>query len=475
MVVRLEDALHGATKAYVEAPAGFGKTHLILNTISEHPESKQLVLTHAIAGVAALRSRLEQSKIDSGGVSINTIAGWTQRYVRSYPELAGVKLADLDAMNVGAYWSTINIAFTKLLDNSNVLDIIRANYDGVYVDEYQDCSIAQHATILKLADSLPVRILGDPLQGIFDFNNDMVPWGDVEASFAHIATLDTPHRWINASNEAYGAWLLDVRSRLLAGENIDLNSAPPCVEVVMLSGDDVEDKKQYLKEARKSLPMDRHRMIIGDKQNAISKNLIKSLSHPRYILIESLDSKDVAEIKSYAEAMDRLGKDVDLTFYDVLRKCFTGLSPLSGPVTKIKVDPNYRPQKPIFQAFASLHKQFEPELAQRILKAVEKATGVSCHRRQLISILDIALSGLIAGDYADFATAADSAVESIRQRGRRLPRYSVGSTLLVKGLQVDEVLLMNANQLSTRDLYVALTRPTRKIVIFTNNLVLSPR
>ena len=45
-----------------------------------------------------------------------------------------------------------------------------------YVDEYQDCSNIQHVLISSLADILPCRILGDPLQAIFDFADHPVDW-----------------------------------------------------------------------------------------------------------------------------------------------------------------------------------------------------------------------------------------------------------------------------------------------------------
>jgi superfamily I DNA/RNA helicase len=45
------------------------------------------------------------------------------------------------------------------------------------VDEYQDCTITQHALIRVLGTLLPVRVLGDPLQAIYDFGESAtVDW-----------------------------------------------------------------------------------------------------------------------------------------------------------------------------------------------------------------------------------------------------------------------------------------------------------
>jgi superfamily I DNA/RNA helicase len=58
-----------------------------------------------------------------------------------------------------------------------VQQVIGSSYAGLFVDEYQDCTRAQHAIVLMLAELLPCRILGDPLQGIFGFNEDpLVDW-----------------------------------------------------------------------------------------------------------------------------------------------------------------------------------------------------------------------------------------------------------------------------------------------------------
>lgn len=45
--------------------------------------------------------------------------------------------------------------------------MLKATYAGVVVDEYQDCIQAQHEIILAMSRHLPIRVLGDPMQGIF--------------------------------------------------------------------------------------------------------------------------------------------------------------------------------------------------------------------------------------------------------------------------------------------------------------------
>ena len=80
---------------------------------------------------------------------------------------------------------------------------------------------------MVLAELLPCRILGDPLQGIFDFGaNEPVDWQrDIDSFFEPLPGLETPWRW-DGHNPSLGEWLLGVREKLVAGEEIDLRGAP---------------------------------------------------------------------------------------------------------------------------------------------------------------------------------------------------------------------------------------------------------
>ena len=97
----------------------------------------------------------------------------------------------------------------------------------MYVDEYQDCSIPQHNLILKLAEVLPCRILGDPLQGIFDFRkNECVDWErHVSPNFDALPEMDTYWRWEKA-NPRLGTWLKWFRKKIISGGSIDLCKGP---------------------------------------------------------------------------------------------------------------------------------------------------------------------------------------------------------------------------------------------------------
>ncbi len=64
-----------------------------------------------------------------------------------------------------------------------------------------------------------------------------------------------------------------------------------------------------------------------------------------------------------------------------------------------------------------------------------------------------------------FAEAAVSMREEYRLNGRALPRRAVGSTLLLKGLEADVAVILQADELDARNFYVAMTTVSRPLVI----------
>ena len=72
------------------APAGCGKTELIVRAIASTPGERDLVLTHTHAGLRAVKDRLRRFQIDCRRAPIETIAGWCLRLAASYPSMSGV-------------------------------------------------------------------------------------------------------------------------------------------------------------------------------------------------------------------------------------------------------------------------------------------------------------------------------------------------------------------------------------------------
>lgn len=62
----------------------------------------------------------------------------------------------------------------------------------------------------------------------------------------------------------------------------------------------------------------------------------------------------------------------------------------------------------------------------------------------------------------------------IRHTGRLIGKRSIGSTLLVKGLQFDHAVIIHADNMSRKDWYVALTRAITSVTILSPSECFSP-
>lgn len=227
--------LLSASRAFVIAPAGCGKTELIAQSVHHDAGHRSLVLTHTYAGVDSLRKRLKAIGAKASNYEVYTIAGWSLYLAVSFPSTSGITTE----RPLNDQWNDVYRAASRILLIRAIKTVIRGSFDSVYVDEYQDCSPLQHDIVLKLAEILPTRILGDPLQGIFDFGgSEIVDWQvHVRPHFDELPSLSEPHRWVD-KNPTLGSWLLRMRESLESEQPVDLRAAPNgCIRFVQLPTD----------------------------------------------------------------------------------------------------------------------------------------------------------------------------------------------------------------------------------------------
>lgn len=109
-----------------------------------------------------------------------------------------------------------------------------------------------------------------------------------------------------------------------------------------------------------------------------------------------------------------------------------------------------------------------------VLGALGEQAGVRSHRPGILRGCIRALQMAEGQDGTTFHAAAVSVREQSRALGRPLSRGSVGSTLLLKGLEADVSVILHADDLSRRNLYVVMTRGSRRLVICSDQGVLRP-
>ena len=459
----------GIERGLIVAPAGCGKTHLITEALrSNKAEKPILVLTHTNAGVAALRGRLSRLQIQRRSYHLVTIDGWALRLASAFPLRSGysggTNPRQLD-------YPMIRKAALRLLDKDHITDILKASYSRILVDEYQDCSLHQHKIIFCASRHLPTCVLGDPMQAIFGFRDDkLANWDDeICKDFPLVNNLDIPWRWRNAGSEELGAWLLEKREALLAGQAIDINKSPKSVKWIKLNGDR-EDHKKLMSAVRYGYKQGETLLVVGSSFSAKSRhNIAKNI--PGIITVESVDLEDLA---NYARKIDLKNSSVvceTLEFAQSLmtkvevKKILARLKSLeAGTANKSATDAEAAAlslkENPSFQGVAAL------------LQECSRQSGSRTYRSEVLRSAMDALSICRANSSVNFEEAIARVREENRALGRKLPRKAIGSTLLLKGLEADHVIVLNADQLNIQNLYVAMTRGAKFVTLCSTTNIL---
>jgi superfamily I DNA/RNA helicase len=461
-------------RGLVVAPAGCGKTHLIVETLKRHSCGKPtLVLTHTNAGVAALRGRLDRGGVLPSAYRLATIDGWAIRIISTFPKQAGLDPNLLNLANPRADYPSIRDAALSLLKAGHINDVLAASYAHLLVDEYQDCSRRQHAMVHYAAQTLPTCVLGDPLQAIFNFGSDgLAKWDeDVCKCFSVAGQLITPWRWILSGAEPLGRWLLDVREELLAKRPIDLREAPDGVKWIELDG--TSDHEKLLKAARIRAPNDKDRvLIIGDSMSAESRHKIAS-STAGAIAVEAVDLRDLVSfgrnlVLTASDALQRIADFAQSVMSnvgaaDLLRRVESlRKGTARGAITNVERI-----------AVAFVHQPSHKRILDLLVEIGNKA-GVRTFRPAVVRACIRALRICDENPGMSFLDAVMRVREQNRLQGRALPKRAVGSTLLLKGLEAEVAIILNAGDLDRRNLYVAMTRGSKMLCLCAPSMILKP-
>jgi DNA helicase-2/ATP-dependent DNA helicase PcrA len=464
---------------YVVAPAGFGKTHLIAEATARSA-GRQLILTHTYAGVNALRRKMRILGISDRLYRIDTIASWALRLSLSYSGTSGWT-EERPADN--ARWNALYDSCALLLDHAFIRRILRASYDGLYVDEYQDCSIGQHGLVLKLARDLPCRVLGDPLQGIFDFaGQNPVNWArDVEGVFEHLGALNVPHRWIQAGAGDLGVWLHNVRTRLEQDQPIDLNADRPATVTFNQANAEPQALIQKQGNACRYFQCERGHTVIAihkgsQEYKAKCHRLSRNLGG-RYSSIEEVEGKDLF---SFIRKLERARTDASRLREVVAfaKQCMTAVEQNlpAGTVRGEHVNIRARTRNPEAARKANDYLAVPGSAAiANFLVALKETAGINIVRADLFYRALGVLGKHMLHPELSLAEATEKYHGEFRHKGRPVGRRRlIGTTLLVKGLEFDHAIVLDATSLSKKELYVALTRGARSLTIISTTTKLNP-
>ncbi|RDJ98523.1 UvrD-helicase domain-containing protein [Paraburkholderia lacunae] len=442
----------------IEAPAGTGKTEQIALVAGNGP-GRWLILTHTVAGVDAIRRRLVKHKIHPDKAQVETLSAWAHRWARAFPRGSGLA-ADWSASS--REWDVVMVAATALIDSCAVQSILSASYNGVLVDEYQDCTVAHHGLVRALSRHLPCYVFGDPLQAIFGFRPGMLAnWHtDTLTAFPQAGVLNTPQRWIRAGNSALGAWLIGQRANFQTGI-FDFRGAPSCLEWQPRAP---KLAAQQLAGSCSIRPPDGEALaIIHSSVDEVRRaDLAKAIGATT---IEPIGGK--TERSFYESLRTQSGIDRVKAVLDLVGTAYVGVESSSKRkrVESLLANPTRIKNPPTAAELALTGVAANGSLASVLdaIRCIENETGVTTVRPELVYCIKSALQLCAENPSLQLDDAAFQVANARREKGRNIRNRSVGSTLLVKGLEFDHVVITPDACENRHHWYVALTRGTKSV------------
>lgn len=500
-------------KSLLIAPAGYGKTYSIVQCV-KYASGKSLILTHTHAGISAIKNKLNEQDIPKQSYQIETITSYAQKYVKAY--YTG-NIPDTNSSD--EYWAFILKEAEKIFLNQHIKDVLSASYDRLFVDEYQDCTMSQHKMVLALAETLNTHILGDPLQGIIDFdkNEILVDFNKDLEDFEKVDGLSTPYRWKQkGSNEKLGDFLVETREFLRQNleENkqnrLDLSvNKQRAFKLIKTDGDatkynefknlsDNKDKETGLfrtyKEAVRAILENKYNkselesllIIMPDVYHPKKRNIelraeLKTrLGFPKLFLVESIDDKSFYELALTADKIieDKLTENLSLLKEQLLNQLF------SSSEINNWINEKYKIRNKTKEEDLSNHDELERRVnvfkvepntnnLNKVLCFFKEELALNCNRPSIYYSLRDALISTEDGN-----SVYDTMVSHrnrIRRVGRKIDGKCIGTTALTKGLEFDTVVILDAHNFKCpKNLYVAMTRASKNLIIFSKTPILEP-
>ncbi len=427
---------------------------------------RALVLTHTNTGVAALRRRLLKLGVAPTSADIQTIAAWSLRWCLRYPILGNVAI-DVDGFPTA--YNTHYEGARRILLSRALGTVLRATWDLVLVDEYQDCTEPQHEIVVAISRSLPVAVVGDPLQSIYNFASDpVVDWEQrVFKTFGAVALEWEPHRWA-AANKQLGADLVEVRRLLELGRAIDLRDYSTIRWTKGTNQNRIAAAKRTANRTGTSLVITKFR----PQSVKLAKNCSGLLEALEDVAGEALIGLAVALDGCEAEQRRSLLCSFAGKCISKLPNQFKGRMKAieDGEIPKYQIDSKLGP----VTAAAVAAGNGEPGELGVLCDRIGQLADIVVARREIWTDLRRTIF-LCSSDPALTYQEAAKFVRSRRWSDHR--QVSAGfsaTTLLVKGLEYDHVFVADADDLSTEELYVAMTRACESLEVSSLTPIISP-
>ena len=430
---------------------------------------RKLVLTHTNAGVDALQQRMSRKNISKEKYYLTTISSFCMKWCDAYPNTAGVD--SVVKMTDNKFYPMVHAGAVRIFQNEWARKVIETTYSCVIVDEYQDCVLLQHQIFVELNKTLPVYVLGDPLQAIFGFKEKLVSWKSICFDVTPIETF--PWRW-EKTNPALGKYLNDVRTKLLPGLNgqrVKLSTAPNQESVHRISTSALHDGSIF----RIANQYETVLYIAKWEPDTIafSKGTGGLFQHD-----ETQNLKILYETSQLLDTDDGYARAN--TIFDFISECASGvateLKSYEGHIKEGDFDFSRIKKHPEFgKRMARLYNYHSHNDMIAVLDWIKNEPAFRIYRRELFTEMQRSIRRA-----RDLNIPIVQAAQEIRMIPGNQSKYAgfkklASRTLLSKGLEFDCVIIdlskVGQNvyyRYSSTEMYVAMTRAMRAIYFITD-------
>lgn len=238
----------------------------------------------------------------------------------------------------------------------------------------------------------------------------------------------------------------------------------------------LDGKQDYQKRlfAARARPPDTtgHVLIIADSKSPETQRQIASQT-PGAVTVEAVDLKDLV---SFARGFDPRAENSLALLVHFAETVMTnvGASDLLRRVDSLRHGRARNPATNVERSALAFLRTCTWDNAADLLFEISKEAGVRTHRPAVLRACIKALQSCTGSNAITLYDATIQLREQYRLIGRPLPRRAVGSTLLLKGLEAEVAVVLNADDLDARNLYVAMTRGSKALTICSRAPVLNP-
>jgi DNA helicase-2/ATP-dependent DNA helicase PcrA len=197
----------------------------------------------------------------------------------------------------------------------------------------------------------------------------------------------------------------------------------------------------------------------------------------RWPIVERFDDPDLLKLGSKLAGSD--GPSIVAGLVDFVAERMTNLGtelrPIAEAINAGRGTGRFRKHRDHAEKLDVLAASPTPANALVWLEGVLSHREWWLYRRECVHQLRAALRECANGTMADVPDAVAAARTRARHRGRQAHRRTIGTPLLVKGLEFDHaVVLWEPDRLSLQGLYVALTRGSKSLTVVSESRTLIP-